>query len=241
MTGLLEENQGSDYAVQSPDPPVEDSNSPVQSSDPQFDNESSAEDDSDHESVNDFSTPMKTFDLPSEPVTAAPKKRGRPVGAKNKPKPPSVPHQMERRGPKGHALVVSYDPSSLDEAMSRHDKDQTRHTLEDLPPNRRLVQCKWVLRTKLNPDGSLKKYKARLVAKGFSQKKGIDYHETYSPVVRYESVRIFLSIVAAEDLELSQFDVKTAFLHGDLDEEIFMAQPELFSDGSQQVCRLNKG
>ena len=114
-------------------------------------------------------------------------------------------------------------------------------TLVKPPKNRPVVKCKWVFKTKTKPDGSLDKYKARLVAKGFTQKQGIDYSDTYSPVVRYESVRVFLAIVAAEDLDLVQFDVKTAFLHGDLSEEIYMEQPQEFDDGTSKVCRLWKG
>ena len=109
------------------------------------------------------------------------------------------------------------------------------------PQKRPIVRNRWVLKTKLHPDGSLDKYKARLVAKGFTQRQGVDFEETFSPVVRYESVRMFLSIVAAENLDLIQFDVKTAFLHGDLEEQIFMEQPEQFEDGTDRVWLLKKG
>lgn len=83
---------------------------------------------------------------------------------------------------------------------------------------------------KLKKDGSGKvvKYKARLVVKGFQQKKGIDFDEIFSPVVKMTSIRIILGMVASMNLELEQMDVKTAFLHGSLDEEIYMEQPEGF-------------
>ena len=84
-------------------------------------------------------------------------------------------------------------------------------TLVPLPPGRRAVKSKWVYKAKLDSEGNLKRHKARLVAKGFSQKKGVDYTETYAPVVRHESLRTVLAIAAVEDLEIMQVDVKTAF------------------------------
>ena len=91
-------------------------------------------------------------------------------------------------------------------------------------------------------EGNATRFKARLVAKGFSQREGIDYEETYAPVVRYESIRTALAVAAARDLEIIQLDVKTAFLHGDLSEEIYMDQPKGFvlPDRASDVCRLKK-
>ena len=86
------------------------------------------------------------------------------------------------------------------------------------------------------------KYKARLVAKGFSQKEGVDFNEIFSPVVRHTSIRVFLAIVANQDLELEQLDVKTAFLHGRLEENILMKQPEgfEFQGKERHVCQLQR-
>ena len=85
---------------------------------------------------------------------------------------------------------------------------------------------------KLKKDGrgDLVKYKARLVVKGFGQKKCIDFDEIFSPVVQLSSIRIILGLATNQDLEIEQLDVKTAFLHGDLEEEIYMQQPEGFED-----------
>jgi ATP-binding cassette subfamily B (MDR/TAP) protein 1 len=98
-----------------------------------------------------------------------------------------------------------------------------------------------VFRIKEEHDGS-KRYKARLVVKGFQQKEGIDYTEIFSPVVKLTTIRLMLSIVATKGLYLEQLDVKTAFLHGDLEEEIYMQQPEGFVEkgNEEMVCRLMK-
>ena len=114
--------------------------------------------------------------------------------------------------------------------------------LVDLPPGRRAIGNKWILKIKRKADGSINRYKARLVAKGYTQMEGIDFEETFSPVVKFVSIRVILAFVAHYDLELHQMDVKTAFLNGDLDEEIYMVQPEGFiAEGQEQkVCRLRK-
>ena len=114
------------------------------------------------------------------------------------------------------------------------------YKLVNLPQGRRAIGCRWVFCVKENSSGDIERYKARLVAKGFSQKSGIDYSETFAPVARFDSVRIFLSFVADRKLYIRQCDVKTAFLHGNLDEEIYMVQPEGFNDGSGKVWRLLK-
>jgi hypothetical protein len=94
------------------------------------------------------------------------------------------------------------------------------------PRDKKTVGCKWVYKLKKGVDDKVKRYKARLVAKGYSQKECIDFHEIFSPVVKTISIRIVLALVALLDLELEQLDVKTAFLHGYLDEEIYMEQLE---------------
>ena len=112
--------------------------------------------------------------------------------------------------------------------------------LVDLPPGRKLVQCKWVYKTKFAADGSPLKYKARLVAKGYSQVHGIDYNETFAPVAKMDSIRLALAIAASKQWEVHHMDVKCAFLNGDLTEEIYMQQPQGFSTNPSLVCRLKK-
>ena len=111
--------------------------------------------------------------------------------------------------------------------------------LVELPNGAKTIGCKWVFKTKKDSLGNIE---ARLVAKGFTQKEGIDYMETFSPVSKKDSLRIILALVAHFDLELQQMDVKTTFLNGELEEEVYMKQPEGFpsSDGEQLVCKLKK-
>ena len=94
----------------------------------------------------------------------------------------------------------------------------------------------------MKTDGSIDKYKARLVIKGYKQKEGLDYFDTYSLVTRISSIRMLIAIAVIHNLEIHQMDVKTAFLNGDLDEEIYMEQPEGFIVPGQEkkVCRLIK-
>lgn len=110
----------------------------------------------------------------------------------------------------------------------------------ELPQDRSPIQCKWVFSKKERPN-STQRYKARLVAKGFSQKAGIDYGETFAPVMKMDSIRIILSLANWYNLKTVHLDVKTAFLYGDLEEELYLKQPEGFNDGTNQVCRLKKG
>jgi histone deacetylase 1/2 len=114
-------------------------------------------------------------------------------------------------------------------------------TLVPLPQNRKAIGCKWVFRTKENPDGSINKYKARLVAKGFHQLQGFDFNETFSPVIEPVTVRLILSLAVSYKWPLKQLDINNAFLNGILEEEVYMVQPPGFeTTDSSLVCKLNK-
>jgi len=112
-----------------------------------------------------------------------------------------------------------------------------------LPEGRDVVDNKWVFKIKCNSDGSVQRYKARLVAKGFSQQPGVDFTETYSPVIRHTSVRAVLAIANQPDMEIHQMDVQTAFLNGNLEEEIYTKQPSGFVQKGKEnlFCKLEKG
>ncbi|CAL9010577.1 unnamed protein product [Prunus brigantina] len=114
--------------------------------------------------------------------------------------------------------------------------------LMDLPAGNKAIGCTWVFRKKLKPDESIDKYKVRLVPKGFTQKKGIDYFDTYSPVSRITTIRTLIALASVHNLVIRQMDVKTTFLNGDLDEDIYMEQLEGFIVKGQEhkVCKLVK-
>jgi hypothetical protein len=149
------------------------------------------------------------------------------------------------------------DPTSYKEAIKSLNSSKWQIAMEDelksmssndvwdlveVPNDAKRVGCKWIYKTKYDPKGNIERFKARLVAKGFTQREGIDYNETFSPVSSKDSFRIVMALVAHFDLELHQMDVKTAFLNGDLDEDVYMTQPEGFVvEGKEHLaCRLKK-
>ncbi|XP_073219786.1 uncharacterized protein [Cicer arietinum] len=113
--------------------------------------------------------------------------------------------------------------------------------LTTLPPNKSAIGCKWIFKLKFYADGSNKRYKARLVAKGFSQTEGLDYLETFSPVIKMTTLRLLLSAAASNNWFLFQLDINTAFLHGDLVEDVYMKIPSgLHVENRNLVCKIKR-
>lgn len=114
--------------------------------------------------------------------------------------------------------------------------------LTDRPANKKILTNKWVFKLKKNQDGSVDKHKARLVARGHEQRAGIDYEEVFAPVARYETIRTLLAVSVQKKLHVHQMDVVAAYVQGDLQEEVYMEQPEMFEMKNERdkVCRLKK-
>ena len=122
--------------------------------------------------------------------------------------------------------------------------DNDTWTLVERPKDKNVIPGKWVYKVKTKADGSLEKYKARYVAKGFKQIEGTDYSETFAPTSKPETFRLILSLAARENFILRQMDVKSAYLHPEIKEEIYLEKPSGFEKidptGKKLVCRLNK-
>jgi len=131
--------------------------------------------------------------------------------------------------------------NAMDEKMAALDANAIWE-LVALPKDKKAIGCKWVYKVKHNADGSVNRYKTRLVAKSYAQTYGIDYEETYSPIAKMTTIRAVIVIVAAKGWSLHQMDVKNVFLHGDLQEEVYMEQPPSYVDQTHPnlVCRLKK-
>jgi hypothetical protein len=151
-------------------------------------------------------------------------------------------------------LITTSEPSNLTDALNDANwklamdveyaalvRNKTWHLV---PPKqgRNIIDCKWIYKIKQKADGSVDRYKARLVAKGFKQRYGIDYEDTFSPVVKPTTIRLVLSIAMTKGWCLRQLDVQNAFLHGVLEEEVYMRQPPGYEDITKphHICKLNK-
>ena len=162
-----------------------------------------------------------------------------------------------------YALAVGDDvhsriePASYQEAIRCADKNKWTAAMDEeiaslhsnnvwelveLPRDAKPITCKWVYKIKYNTDRSIDRYKARLVVRGFTQKEGIDFNETFAPVAKYSSLRILFARATALGQKVLQLDIKTAFLYGELDETIYMRQPDGYAAAGQEgmVCKLKR-
>ncbi|KAK9004472.1 hypothetical protein V6N11_002272 [Hibiscus sabdariffa] len=171
-------------------------------------------------------------------------------------------HELERYGflvtTHGDVILVDQDePKTYQEAVASPDFEKWLEamrsemgsmsenqvwTLVEPPKGIKPIGCKWVFKKKTDMDGNVQTYKGRLVAKGFRQIHGVDYDETFSPVAMFKSIRIMLAVAAFHDYEIWQMDVKTAFLNGKLEEDVYMTQPEGFvtPENVGKICKLQR-
>ncbi|KAK9018612.1 hypothetical protein V6N11_001582 [Hibiscus sabdariffa] len=171
-------------------------------------------------------------------------------------------HEPERYGflvtTHGDVILVDQDePKTYQEAVASPDSEKWLEamrsemdsmsenqvwTLVEPPEGIKPIGCKWVFKKKTDMDGNVQTYKGRLVAKGFRQIHGVDYDETFSPVAMFKSIRILLAVAAFHDYEIWQMDVKTAFLNGKLEEDVYMTQLEGFvtPENARKVCKLQR-
>ncbi|KAJ9544451.1 hypothetical protein OSB04_024158 [Centaurea solstitialis] len=151
------------------------------------------------------------------------------------------------------AITSVNEPKSFEEAMQDENwrdamqceikalEDNETWTLETLPEGKHATDSKWVYKIKYKPTGETERYKARLVARGFTQIEGVDCHDTFAPVARLVTIRTLITIAVKKNWLLHQLHVNNAFLHGDLQEEVYMKMPQGFSNNEEtKVCRLRK-
>ncbi|WKA10696.1 hypothetical protein VitviT2T_028256 [Vitis vinifera] len=155
-----------------------------------------------------------------------------------------LPHRHNRAIPNSvqEALADPRWKTAMNEEMKSLQKNETWELIE-CPPGKKSVGCRWIYTVKYKADGSIERFKTRLVAKGYTQTYGIDYTETFAPIAKVNTVRVLLSLAANLDWPLQQFDVKNAFLHGELSEEVYMDLPPgcmVSEKQCQKVCKLKK-
>jgi hypothetical protein len=154
----------------------------------------------------------------------------------------------------GVCMLAADEPANVEQALEEHCRKQAMDAemqsiiqnktwvLSDLPKDHKAIGLKWVFKVKRDPDGKIVKHKVRLVAKGYPQIQGVDFDEVFAPVARLETVRTLLALAAQGEWEVHHMDVKSAFLNGELQEEVYVQQPPGYSDPKShgKVLKLKK-
>jgi len=151
-------------------------------------------------------------------------------------------------------FMASEDPDCFEEAVQEEVwrkameskiasiEENNTWELMELPEGAKVIGVKWIFKTKLNEKGEVEKFKARLVAKGYHQEHGVDFYEVFAPVARWDTIRMILALAAENEWKVYQLDVKSAFLHGELQEDVYIEQPKGFEirNGAEKVYKLKK-
>ena len=154
------------------------------------------------------------------------------------------------------AAAIIEEPLTYEEALSSEQAAEWRQAMDDeitslhanqtwttepIPKGVKALPVKWVYKAKKDANGNIEQFNSRLVAKGFRQKEGVDFNEVFAPVSKYATLRALLAVAAVDDLEVHQLDIKTAFLNGILEEEVYIEQPTGYEEGGPGIgCRLHK-
>lgn len=219
-------------------------------------------DDSDDEELYDFApaTPPLPVNPPQNPQVNLPANtpavRGVTLRSGRVSRPPDFNRMYGRANLATTASIKVDEPSTYEEAITSPEKEEWLNAmteemtsllsnetweLAEIPPGIKPIPGKWVYKVKSDANGNIQRFKARYVVKGFLQKEGIDYDEVFAPVSKFSTFRTMMAIAAAEDMEITQLDIKTAFLNGELEEEVWVEQPPGFEQGGKDIaCRLNK-
>ena len=167
----------------------------------------------------------------------------------------SKPREWWVAPPAAHVSFAE-EPTTMEEALSGPNAEQWKTAMDeelesvlsnstweyvDLPPGAKAIPLKWVYKIKRDGNGNITRFKARLVVKGYMQREGIDYEEVFAPVSKYATLRTLMAVTASLDLHLHMLDFKTAFLNGDVDEEVYVSQPPGYPlADTTKVCKLKR-
>ena len=195
-------------------------------------------------------------DQPQEPAPGPAQDIGPADASRFPPRIRHAPKEWWKVHPERAAAAVIEEPLTYEEAISSEQSEEWIQAMDEeikslhanetwttgpIPKGKRAIPVKWVFKVKKDAKGNIERFKARLVAKGFRQKEGVDFDEVFAPVSKYSTLRALMAVAAVEDLEVHQLDIKTAFLNGVLQEEVYIDQPAGYHEGGPDIgCHLQK-